>query len=103
MKQSWLVRLAVGTFLATAACEATPSKSDCEKLLAHLIDIEVTSGGGDKLPPTMKGELDKQKAAIRDYAVGQKFISTCSEKTPKKVVSCGLAAKNADELAKCDQ
>lgn len=103
MKLAWLARLAVGTTLATAACQATPSKSDCDKLLAHLIDIEVSSGGGDKLPEAMKAEVAKQKQAIKDYAVGQKFLETCTQKTPKKVVACGLAAKNADELAKCDQ
>ena len=102
MNMSWLARLAVGASLATAACAKTPSKGDCDKLLAHLIDLEVTSGGGDKLPEAMKAEVVKQKAAIKDYAVGQKFIETCTQKTPKKVVACGLAAKNADELAKCD-
>ncbi len=103
MKLAWLARLAVGTALVTAACQSTPSKSDCDKLLAHLIDIEVSSGGGDKLPEAMKAEVAKQKQAIKDYAVGQKFLETCTQKTPKKVVACGLAAKNADELAKCDQ
>ena len=103
MKLAWLARLAVGTTLVTAACQSTPSKSDCDKLLAHLIDIEVSSGGGDKLPEAMKAEVAKQKQAIKDYAVGQKFLETCTQKTPKKVVACGLAAKNADELAKCDQ
>lgn len=103
MTRTWLVRVAIGSVLATAACKETPSKEQCDKLLAHLIDLEITAGGGDKLPDAMKADLEKQRAAIREYAVGQKFIETCTQKTPKKVVACGLEAKNADELAKCDQ
>lgn len=103
MRMTWLARVAVGSVLVTAACKETPSKTQCEELLAHLIDIETASGGTDKVPEEMKADLEKQKKAIREYAVGQKFIETCTQKTPKKVVACGLAAKNADELAKCDQ
>jgi|GEM_PF-705966 len=103
MSMSWLARVVVGSVLVTAACKETPSKDQCEKLLAHLIDIETSSGGTDKVPDEMKADLEKQKKAIREYAVGQKFIETCTHRTPKKVVKCGIEAKNADELARCDQ
>jgi hypothetical protein len=87
-----------------AACGNAPSKADCEKLLDHLIELEVKQGGGDgDLPPEMAGDLDKQRAAVRDFANGQKFVETCAKKTPKKVVECGLAAKDTCDLQACDQ
>ena len=93
------------SLLATAAlgaCSDAPSKSDCEKLLDHLIDLEMKSGGSGEVTADMKKDLDKQRTAIREFAAGQKFLETCTEKTPKKVVECGLAAKTSDDVAKCD-
>jgi tetratricopeptide (TPR) repeat protein len=111
MTMPWLVRIVLGSALATAACSDGPSKADCEKLLEHLINLEAGSGGAaggaDKATKeqldALKAELDKQKLAIKEYAVGQKFLQTCTQKTPRKVVACGLEAKNADELAACDK
>ncbi len=99
MRQS----LIAGIVLALVGCNKTASKAQCEQLLTHLIDLEAGAGGAGKPADNLKAEYDKQRAAIKDYAVGQKFIDTCTHKTPKKVVECGLAAKNADEVAKCDQ
>jgi hypothetical protein len=94
--------LAAGLCLA-AGCSDAPSKDQCEKLLDHLIELEMKAGGTDaELTPEMKDDLAKQKTQVVDFAVGQKFIETCTDKTPKKVVECGLAAKSAEDLAKCD-
>lgn len=111
MRTTWLVRIALGSTLAVAACDNGPSKSDCEKLLDHLITLEAASGGAvggsDKATKeqldALKADVEKQKLAIRDYAIGQKFVETCVQRTPVKVVKCGLAAQNADELAACDK
>jgi hypothetical protein len=89
---------------ALAACGNAPSKDECQKLLDHLIDLEVkSSGGGSDLTPEMKADLDKQRQAVTDYATGQKFIETCTQKTPKKVIECALDAKSEDDVAKCDE
>lgn len=95
--------------LASSACKKTPSNDQCEQLLTHLIDIQVVSGGAGKAPEglgaagkDMKGEVEQQKKTIREYAVGQKFIESCTQSTPKAVVQCGLAAKDEKELAACD-
>ena len=87
-----------------AACSDAPSKDQCERLLEHLIDIEIKAGGGDgEMTDEMKDDLAKQKKAVIDFAVGQKFIETCTVKTPKKGVECGLAAKSPADVAKCDE
>lgn len=98
MKAPVLVRVAIGSLLATAACSDTPSKGQCEQLLAHIVDLEATATG----VKGTKDDVEKQKASVKEYAVGQKFIESCTRDTPKKVVACGLAAKNMDEIAACD-
>ena len=98
MKAPVLLRVTLGSLLATAACSETPSKGQCEQLLAHIIDLEATATG----VKGTKEEVEKQKASIREYAMGQKFLESCTRDTPKKVVACGLQAKNMDDLAACD-
>jgi hypothetical protein len=90
--------------LASAgACSDAPSKADCEKLLDHLIELEIKQGGGGgDLSDDMKSDLDKQRTQVKDFATGQKFIETCTAKTPKSVVECGLGAKDTCDLQACD-
>jgi Flp pilus assembly protein TadD len=98
MKASVFLRVLAGPLLAMAACADTPSKGQCDQLLAHIIDLEATAGG----VKGAKDDVEKQKASVKEYAIGQKFIEACTRDTPKKVVACGLAAKNMDEIAACD-
>jgi len=95
--------LLLGSLLALGACSDAPSKADCDKLLDHLIDLEMKAGGTGEVTDDMKKDLEKQRAQVHDFAAGQKFLDTCREKTPKKVVQCGLAAKTIDDVAKCDE
>lgn len=96
--------LLASLLLAAAACSDAPSKSDCEKLLDHLIDLEIKAGGGDgELSTEAKAELEKQKKGVAEFAAGQKFLETCREKMTKASVECGLAAKTAEDVAKCDE
>jgi len=50
-----------------------------------------------------KAAAEKQQASVREWAVGLKFIETCTRSTPKSVVDCGLKAKSMEEIARCDQ
>jgi hypothetical protein len=96
--------LLLGCVLAAApACSDAPSKADCEKLLDHLIELQARAGGGSgEMSAEAKDALDKQKKQVIEFAAGQKFIETCTQKTPKKVVECGLGAKDLDAVAACD-
>jgi hypothetical protein len=91
-----------------AACGDAPSEGDCKKLLEHLVELEVAAGGAR--PPTegdqaaidgARTELAKQKKAIVEGAAS-KFLEACIDKTPRSVVSCSLAAKTLDDVARCD-
>ena len=92
------VLLAVGSI----ACGDKPSNQECEKLLDHFIDIEVSAAGTDQLSPEMKADLEKQKAALREH-LKKAFMDQCMEKTPGGYVKCGLKARSLEELAKCDK
>ena len=83
-------------------CGDKPSKGDCDQLLDHLIEIEVSAAGTDELTPEMQADLDKQKVGIRDH-IKKQFMSQCMDKTPGGYVRCGLKARNLEELAECDQ
>jgi hypothetical protein len=87
-----------------AGCGDAPSKSDCDKLLAHLIDLEVAASGGKPVAETPDGkqQLDKQRKQVAE-AASAKFEDACVDKTPKQVVDCALAAKTLDDIAKCDR
>ena len=85
---------------ALVGCGDKPSQGDCEKLLDHFIEIEVTAAGTDQLTPEMQADLDKQKKGVREQ-VKKAFMEQCTEKTPGSFVKCGLKARNAEALAKC--
>jgi hypothetical protein len=90
-------------------CGDAPSKGDCQKLLEHLVDLEVAAGGGkalaagdDPADKARAAEIDKQKKQMA-AAAGDKFIDACANKTPKSVVECSLRARSLEDVAKCDQ
>jgi hypothetical protein len=99
-----LLTVVLGSTLAlSAACGGGASKADCQKLLDKLIDLEMKAGGSDgTLTPEMKEGLEAQRKEIFDYADGQAFVATCTDKTPTEVVSCMLEAPDLESVAACD-
>jgi hypothetical protein len=87
---------------AGAGCGDKPSQGDCEKLLDHIIKVEVDQAGTDQLTPEMTADLEKQKKELRAHLKKQ-FMSQCMDKTPGAFVQCGLKARNSDELGACDK
>jgi hypothetical protein len=95
--------LAVVVMIVAVGCGSGPSKDQCEKLLQHLIDLEVAAAGGKAAATDeAKAEQAKQKKAIAAGAAA-KFDEACVQKTPKHVVECALAARTLEDVAKCDQ
>ena len=95
--------LAVVAMIVAAGCSSGPSTDQCQKLLEHLIDLEVAAGGGKAAATDeAKAEQAKQKKQIAAGAA-TKFDEACVHKTPKDVVECALAARTLEDVAKCDQ
>jgi hypothetical protein len=95
-----LRRALLGLALATvtfggAACGSTPSKTDCEKLRDHLIDLEAAASGAEQ-----KADSAAQKKKVSDALK----LDFCLEDLSVEQVKCGLKARSLDELATaCDK
>ena len=94
---------AVLALASVAGCGNKPSKDQCSQLLEHVLDLEIKAGGasGGALTPEMKEDLENQRKAVLE-ANRDKYVSTCTSKTPKRVVECQIGAKDLDALAKCE-
>lgn len=85
--------------LTASACSSKPSKSDCEKLVHHLIDLEAAASGSAAVPADKKGEADAQKKKVYD-AVG---LDYCMKDLSVEQVQCGLKARTLEDIEKtCD-
>ncbi len=95
--------LLICVVLGAVGCGDQPSKDQCAKLFEKVVDLEIKSGGGDSkdMTPEMKQDLERRRKEVIDQQ-SEKFISTCTSRTPKKVVECQLGAQDLDEYAKCE-
>jgi len=81
--------------VGTAACSKAPADGDCEKLLIHLVEIEVNAG--------LASEAERAKHKL-DLADGSRtsFVKRCNEELKADQVTCSLKAKTSEELEACD-
>ncbi len=86
-----------------AGCGNQPSKDQCTQLFDHLIDLEIKAGGATSgaLTPEMKEDLETQRKKVTE-ANRDKFVSTCTSKTPKRVVECQIGKKDVKGLQECE-
>lgn len=88
--------------LSISSCSDTPSKSDCEKLLDHVVALELENGGGEAVKKELADEIAEQKERVIDY-VSKDFMETCIDDLPKSQLECGLKAKSMSQLFECDK
>lgn len=94
--------LVAGACALAGACDDKPSKDDCEKLMSHLVDLELRSGGVGAVAGEGKDDTSRQRDQVLQFVRDTRFVETCTQKTPRSVVDCGLAVKSRDEIAACD-
>ena len=94
--------VSIAAVLGLAACSDTPSRSDCEKLLDHVVELELESGGGEAVKKELADEVAEQKKRVIEY-VREDFMDTCIEDLPKSQLECGLRAKSMSQLFECDK
>jgi hypothetical protein len=86
--------------LAAVGCSGTPATEECEKLLGHVVELQLQEAGqGKDMPAAMKDALKEQKTEIATH-VRESFMAQCT-KLPVTFVSCALAAKTTAEYADC--
>lgn len=84
-----------GLTLGGSACSQAPAEGDCDKLLTHLVEIEVNSG--------LASEAERAQHKL-DLVDGSRanFIKRCNEELKAKQVTCTLKAKTSEEIEACD-
>ena len=94
--------LLVGLAASASACSNdAPSAGQCDKLLDHLVSLEIGAAGGDKgLTPEMQADVNKQKAAVVQ-GKGPEFQKKCKKEMPGATVRCMLTATTIAEAGKC--
>lgn len=85
-----------------AGCSEKPTEADCKKLLDHVVSLEISAAGTDKLSPEMKADLERQRKELAE-TVSKPFIEQCAKNTPLSLVQCGLAAKTKADYAACEK
>ena len=94
------VSLIAALALAALGCGDKPSDEECEKLLAHVVDIYTPVPSGETLTPQAKKDLALQQAAV-EAEIGKTFLEECKAKSGDRV-RCALKARNQAELGKCE-
>ena len=84
-----------------ASCADKPKEKDCQKLLDHVVDLEVLdTSDKESITKEVRQEIEKQKKELRDY-MRKDFIKTCREKLAVSFVECGLKARNKSKFTAC--
>lgn len=87
--------LAPLALLALAACSKAPTAEQCDRLVAHVIELELAEA-------TLEGESKESLAQKLEAEIGESTRAFCNEEVPRAKVECGLAAKTSAEFATCD-
>ena len=81
--------------LGSSACSQAPADGDCEKLLEHIVEIEVNNGLADEADRTQH-KIDLTAAAREN------FLERCTNELKAVQVTCTLKAKTSEEIEACD-
>ena len=92
--------------LAALGCSSSPSKTECETLVNHMIDVFTAGKSGDAEPAPPKDyvqALEKWRKLLKDDkdATHESLISVCTSQMSSGVTSCVLAAGTEVDLARC--
>lgn len=86
--------------VCAVGCSDTPTTEQCEKLLGHVLELQLLEAGqGKDLPAAMKDAVKGQKNEVAAY-VRDGFMAQCM-KLPESFAACALAAKTTAEYADC--
>ncbi|GAB4563515.1 MAG: hypothetical protein Tsb0020_12760 [Haliangiales bacterium] len=91
----------LGVALTLPGCNQGASAEQCEKLLTHVVDLQVKDAGESKeMRPELQKTLATQRQKLADL-VRQDFIKHCVEELPAGFVTCGLESNTTAEYADC--
>lgn len=82
--------------MALGGCSEAPADGQCQKLLTHLIDLEVQAGQGSD------EEKAKQAAELQE-TMAKSFLERCERDIKAKQIKCSLKATTKKEIEACDK
>lgn len=87
--------LAALALTASSACSPAPADGDCERLLLHLVELEVNSG--------LAAEKERAQHKL-SLALGSRktFVKRCNTELKSDQVTCALKARTPAEIEACD-
>jgi hypothetical protein len=92
-------------FLVTAGCSSSPSRTECEPIVNHMVDLFTQGKLGDepKPPKEYTQAVDKWRQLLKDAtdATHETMLSVCTSQMSSSASSCVLAAHSELELARC--
>jgi len=104
-----IVRLALLATLvpiAIPACSGSPSKTECDSIVNHLVDV-FTAGklaeGEGKAPKEYVQTVEKWRQLLKDDkdATHESLLQVCMSQMSSSVTGCVMAASTEAALARC--
>jgi hypothetical protein len=88
--------------LGLGACATAPTGEECDRLLAHVIELEVGGTGPSTATPEAGAAREAQKRKAVGL-VGEDVRAFCRDELSREQLECGLAARAAADLERCDE
>ncbi len=92
--RSALALALAGALALVVGCGAEPdtvTRRDCERLRDHLIELRMD---------TVTADVEHHRAALR-AALGDAFVTGCTDTTTEQELRCALGAHTHDQLIAC--
>src|SRR5262249_37239581 len=92
--------------VAAAACSSTPSKSECDGIVEHLIDVFTAGKLADDdaaKPKEYAGLVEKWRSVLKDGgdATRESLMNICTSQLSSSSTGCVMAARSETDLARC--
>lgn len=91
MHFSRILPILLAALVACASNSDEVTRTECERLREHLIDLRMDSISEDR----------EQHRASLARVTGEAFVTSCVEKTSAVSLRCALAASDPHDLTKC--
>jgi hypothetical protein len=101
-----VIRIPALALCVLSACSSHPSKSDCDAMVEHMVDLFTAGKLADenaKLPKDYATIVENWRKILKDEKdpTHETLLSVCTSQMAASAKSCVLAAHNESELAAC--
>jgi hypothetical protein len=99
---SAVLALSVGVSCLGSEPIVESSRSDCESLRDHLVEISLATAAGANQPTDrVQRQLARHRHNLR-AVYGDRFVTDCQLRRPRAWIDCALDAASKEELRLCE-